>query len=99
MKDQADLILQKHSRVTDPIINMVMLMVALPVLVCRDPKAMKSAITISFGITISCIIVSFVCKIFATEMFFDQVRPELWAWGPVFIFLPIAFIEIDSMKT
>lgn len=99
MKDQADLILQKHSRVTDPIINMVMLMVALPVLVCRDPKAMKSAIMISFGITLSCIIVSFVCKIFATEMFFGQVRPELWAWGPVFIFLPIAFIEIDSMKT
>ena len=99
MKDQAELFLQKHSRITDPIINMVMLLVALPVLVCRDPKAMKSAILISFGITISCILLSFVCKILATEVFFDQIRPELWAWAPVFIFLPVAFVEIDSMKT
>jgi hypothetical protein len=35
----------------------------------------------------------------ATEVFFDRIRPELWAWAPVFIFLPIAIIEIDGMKT
>ncbi len=99
IKDLAELYSQKHFRITEPIINMVMLMVALPILVCRDPKAMKSAIMISFAATAGCFIVTFACKMVATEVFFDKVRPELWAWVPIFIFLPIAFIEIDAMKT
>ena len=99
VKDQAELYSQKHFRITDPIVNMVMLMVALPILVCREPKAMKSAILISFAVTIACFIVTFMCKMVATEVVFNRVRPELWPWVPVFIFLPIAFIELDSMKT
>jgi len=99
IKDKAEFYLHQHSRITKPIINLVMLLVALPVLVCRDPKMMKSAIMTSFGITAACFVVTFVCEMMATEVFLDQVRPELWAWAPVFIFLPIAVIEIDSMKT
>jgi lipopolysaccharide export LptBFGC system permease protein LptF len=99
LKDLAFLYSQKHFRVTDPIMNLVMLLVCLPVLVCRDPKAMKSAITISFAITTASLIVNFVCKMFATEEVFGIVVPELWAWLPVIIFAPIAVYEIDSMKT
>jgi len=99
VKDLAQLYSQKHFRITDPIINLIMLMVSLPILVCRDPKAMKSSVMISFGITMACLITTFVCKMLATEVFFDRVMPELWAWLPVFIFLPVAFIELDSMKT
>jgi lipopolysaccharide export system permease protein len=99
IKDLAQLYSQKHFRITDPIINLVMLMVCLPILVCRDPKSMKSAIMISFGTTAACFITTFICKMFATEVVFDRVIPELWAWLPVFIFLPIALIELDSMKT
>jgi lipopolysaccharide export system permease protein len=97
--DLAELALQKHNRITDPIVNLIMLMVALPVLVCRDPKAMKTAVLISFLTTTSCFLVVFICRLFATEVFFGQVRPALWAWLPIFIFFPIAIIEIDSMKT
>lgn len=99
VRDQAEFYLHKHSRITRPIINIVMLLVALPVLVCRDPKRMKSAILSSFGITGACFLVTFVCEMMATEVFFNQIRPELWAWAPVFIFLPVAIIEIDLMKT
>ncbi len=99
IKDLAQLYSEKHFRITDPIINLVMLMVSLPILVCRDPKSMKSAILISFILTTACFIVTFICKMVATEVFFNRIRPELWAWLPVFIFLPIAFIEFDSMKT
>ncbi len=99
IKDLAQLYSQKHFRITDPIINFVMLMVCLPMLVCRDPKSMKSAIMISFGTTTACFIVTFVCRMLAVEVVFDRVIPELWAWLPVFIFAPIAFIELDSMKT
>ena len=99
IKDMAQLYSQKHFRITDPIINFVMLMVSLPILVCRDPKSMKLAIMISFAITGSCLITNFICKLLATEVVFGIVMPEFWAWLPVFIFLPIAFIELDSMKT
>ena len=99
IRDIFQLSSQKHFRITDPIINLVMLMVSLPILVCRDPKSMKSAVMISFSITGACFITTFVCKMLATEVVFDKVMPALWAWLPVFIFLPIAFIELDSMKT
>jgi lipopolysaccharide export system permease protein len=97
--DLAELYLQRHSRITDPILNLVMLLVALPVLVCRDPRDMKTAILISFVASTGCFVLTFVCKLFATEVFFSQVRPELWAWAPIFLFVPIAFIQLDSMKT
>jgi lipopolysaccharide export LptBFGC system permease protein LptF len=99
LKDLAFLYSQKHFRITDPIMNLVMLLVCLPVLVCRDPKSMKSAVAVSFAITAASLVVSFVCKMLATEDLFGIVVPELWAWLPVFIFAPIAFIELDSMKT
>ncbi len=99
IKDMAQLLSQKHFRITDPIINLTMLMVSLPVLICRDPRTMKSAVLVSFVLTAACFVVTFVCKMFATEIVFERVMPEFWAWLPVFIFLPIAFIELDSMKT
>ncbi len=99
IRDLAQLYSQKHFRLTDPLINFVMLMIALPVLVCRDPRSMKSAIMISFAATTGCFLATFICKMFAAEYVFDRVMPELWAWLPVFIFLPVAFIELDSMKT
>ena len=97
--DLAELALQKYSRITDPIINLIVLMVALPVLVCRDPKAMKTAILTSFLTTTGCFVVVFICKLLATEAVFGQIRPALWTWVPIFIFFPIAAIEIDSMRT
>jgi len=100
IKDMTQLLSQKHFRITDPIINLTMLMVSLPVLICRDPRTMKSAVLVSFALTAACFVTTFVCKMFATEIVFaGRVMPELWAWLPVFIFLPIAFIELDSMKT
>lgn len=99
IKDLAQLYSQMHFRITDPIISLVMLMVSLPILVCRDPKSMKSAIMISFATTSGCFITVFVCKMFAVEAVFDRIMPEFWAWLPVLIFAPIAVVEIESMKT
>jgi lipopolysaccharide export system permease protein len=95
----ADIALQKHSRITAPIINLIMLMVALPVLVCRDPRDMKTAILVSFLTTGACFVVSFLCSLYATEVFFGQVRPAFFSWLPIFIFFPIALVQIDAMRT
>lgn len=100
VKDSRQLYSQKHFRVTEPIINLIMLMVCLPILVCRDPKSMKSAVAISFALVGVCFVATFICKMLAPEAnvsSFYQIG--FYAWLPIFIFLPIAFIELDSMKT
>jgi lipopolysaccharide export LptBFGC system permease protein LptF len=99
IRDRLQLAAQKHFRVTDPLINLVLLMVCLPVLVCRDPRSMKSAVLVSFAITAACLTVTFACKLLATETVFGVTNPALWAWLPVFIFIPIAVLEVDAMKT
>ncbi|MCP4260150.1 MAG: LptF/LptG family permease [Planctomycetes bacterium] len=100
IKDMRELYSQKHFRVTEPIINLVMLMVCLPILVCRDPKAMKSAVTISFAMVGGCFVTTFICKMIAPETDVSNFyQIGFFAWLPIFIFLPIAFIELDSMKT
>jgi lipopolysaccharide export system permease protein len=100
IKDTVELLSQKNFRVTDPLINLTMLMVSLPVLICRDPRTMKSAVLVSFLLTAGCFVTTFICRMLATEVVFaGKVLPDLWAWLPVFIFLPIAFVELDSMKT
>jgi lipopolysaccharide export system permease protein len=100
IKDSRELYSQKHFRVTEPIINLVMLMVCLPILVCRDPKAMKSAVMKSFGVVGACFITTFVCKMIAPEAELSNFyQIGFYAWLPIFVFLPIALIEFDSMKT
>ena len=94
-----DIAVQKHNRITMPIINLIMLMLALPVLVCRDPREIKSAILRSFLVTTACFTVAFLCSLYATEVFFGHVRPALFSWLPIFIFFPIALVAIDSMPT
>jgi lipopolysaccharide export system permease protein len=100
IRDMAQLYSQRHFRITEPLINFLMLLVSLPLLVCRDPKSMKSAVLLSFTITSACFIITFACKMLATEqVVFDRVMPEFWAWLPVFIFAPVALIVLDSTKT
>lgn len=99
IKDQAHLYAQMQSHVTDPLINLVMLLISLPILICRDPKAMKTAVVISFAATTVCFVATFICKLMATEVFFDRIIPEFWVWLPIFIFLPAAIMEVDAMKT
>jgi lipopolysaccharide export system permease protein len=96
--DLRQLYSQKHFRITEPIINFVMLMVCLPILVCRDPKSMKTAVMTSFFMVGACFIITFICKMFAPEVD-NFYHIGFWAWLPVFIFLPTAFIELDLMKT
>ncbi|MGE4286023.1 MAG: LptF/LptG family permease [Phycisphaerae bacterium] len=99
LKDRARLYMQRYLRITEPMINFVMLLVALPVLLCRDKRQMKGAIVLSFSTTTVCFIFTFVCKMLGTEPVFGVIVPDIWAALPVLIFLPVAVLEISAIKT
>lgn len=99
-RDAALLYSQKHFRITGPLIDWVMLIVALPVLLCRDPKAIKSAVTKSLCLTGLCMVVTFLCKVLSTEPLLNaQPVPQFWAWLPLLIFIPVGLVGLDAVKT
>jgi len=59
----------------------------------RDRYIMKRFLT-GYAIAL------FLCRRFSAEaLFTERSMPEFWAWLPVFVFPPIACIELDTMRT
>ncbi|MBN2842607.1 MAG: LptF/LptG family permease, partial [Sedimentisphaerales bacterium] len=64
--DKAEALSERHSRFTDPIINMIMLLIGLPMLVTREKKNNKIALAYMIAGAGGCFIVTFVCKLLAS---------------------------------
>ncbi|MEI7766342.1 MAG: LptF/LptG family permease [Phycisphaerae bacterium] len=84
-----------HTRVTQPIMNLIMLLVSVPFLLTRDPRQLVVNM-------IRCTLVSALC--FAGTFVFFQAAGTVFpaiigAWLPVIIFGPIALVLMDSLKT
>lgn len=93
--DRADAIGEKHFRFTDPIINMVMLLVGLPLLISRERRSTKTSIFLAMIGAGGCFILTFACKLLAG----GSVDPIFAAWLPIIIFLPLSVLALDSIKT
>ena len=93
--EQRQAISEKHFRFTDPIINMVMLLLGLPLLVTRERFSSKAAFFLAIVGPASCFIVTFVCKLIGSEL----PEPLLAAWLPLIVFLPLSVITLDGIKT
>jgi len=93
--DRADAIGEKHFRFTDPIINMVMLLVGLPLLISRERRSTKTSIFLAMIGAGGCFILTFACKLMAG----GSVDPIFAAWLPIIIFLPLSVLALDSIKT
>ncbi len=93
--DYNETLSEKHFRYTDPIINMVMLLLGLPILVSRENRSTRSAVALAFAGAGGCYIATFACKLMA-----GTVIPPLYAaWLPIIIFLPFSIIALDELKT
>jgi len=93
--EQRQAILEKHFRFTDPIINMVMLLLGLPLLVTRERFSSRTAFFLAIIGPATCFIVTFVCKLIGG----DFTDPLLAAWLPLIVFLPLSIITLDGIKT
>ena len=96
--DRAEALSEKHFRFTDPIINMVMLLVSLPLLVSREQRSTKTSIFLATAGAGGCYIATFVCKLLAAGSL-TPMHAMFAAWLPIIVFLPLSVLALDSLKT
>jgi lipopolysaccharide export LptBFGC system permease protein LptF len=92
----------KHTRFTQPLLNIILLLLAIPCVLTREPGQLRSA-------AMKCLILTGVCMaaIFVTSMLAGQppkaewasTWPAVMAWVPIFIFGPISVWLLDRVKT
>lgn len=99
--EYAEAISERNFRFTDPIINMIMLLLGLPMLVSRERRNTKSAMAAAFLGAGGCLVVTFACKLLAGDILLsnNQFLPLLIAWIPIIIFLPLSVLVLDALKT
>ncbi len=93
--ERAEAVSERHFRFTDPIINMVMLLLGLPMLVSRERRNTKTAIFLAILGAGGCFVTTFTCKLLGGGM----IDPLLAAWIPIIVFLPLSVIALDGLKT
>ncbi|MBN1765283.1 MAG: LptF/LptG family permease [Sedimentisphaerales bacterium] len=93
--DQAEAKSEINFRITDPIINMIMLLLGLTMLVSREIRSTRSAMFLAFMGAGGCFVVTFTCKLLGG----DVLVPYLAAWLPIIVFLPLSVLAVDGMKT
>jgi len=86
---------EKHFRFTDPIINIVMLLLGLPLIVSRERKSTKTTILLVLFGAGGCFVGTFACKLLAG----GTLDPLLAAWLPIIIFMPLSILALDAIKT
>ena len=88
-RDAAEL--NRHIRITEPINNIVMLLLGLPFILSRE-RNIKASVTL-------CVLM---CVMFYTFVYICRymgLPPELAAWLPILLFGPVAAVMYDSVKT
>jgi lipopolysaccharide export system permease protein len=92
----------KHSRVTQWLMNLVLVLLAVPCVLTREPGRLKENLTRLMVITGLALGSIFVCRQIGSHPppgFFTDTWPALMAWMPVFIFTPLAIYLLDRLHT
>ena len=99
--DRAEAFAEKHSRFTDPIINMIMLLVGLPMLVSRERKNTRIAYAYMLCGAGGCFIATFACKLLASGNIYvtSETQRALVTFLPIIIFGPASLLAVDAIKT
>ena len=92
----------KHSRFTQPLVNIILLLLAIPTVLSREPTRLKSAATKCLLLTGLCLITGFIGQQLADQRVGDALMPHwpaLMAWLPILVFGPIAVFLLDRVET
>jgi lipopolysaccharide export system permease protein len=93
----------KNLRLTQPFMNIVLLLLAIPAVLTFDPKTLKTAATkclTLIGLAMSSV---FLCQQLAGKPplgdLWIWLWPALMSWLPIFLFAPLAIWLMDRVKT
>jgi lipopolysaccharide export LptBFGC system permease protein LptF len=92
----------KHWRVVQPLANIIILLLAVPCVLTREPRTVKMAAAKTVLLT-----GAFVCAMFIAHQLarkpptaeWSTYWPALVLWTPLFIFGPLAVYLLDRVKT
>ncbi len=97
-----DLLRVKHFRFTQPLINITMLLLAIPFVLTRDPTRLKTTLLVCAALVGGVMASVFVCQQLAghpPQGALGESWPALMAWAPVILFGPVAVVLLERMKT
>ena len=99
----ANLLRVKHERMARPVINVILVLLAIPAVLTRDPGQLRFAVS-QFGLLVgSCMGLVFLTQLFATSNplgpGWESIWPALVAWLPIFLYGPIAVILLDRVRS
>jgi hypothetical protein len=92
----------KHSRVTQALMNVVLLALAIPCVLVRQPQELRGAIFKCLVIVGLAMAGMFLCYQIAGRppagpQWVDR-WPAIWAWMPIFLFTPLAIVLLDRLN-
>ncbi len=99
---KANLLRVKHMRFTQPLMNVILLLLAIPCVLTREPGHLKAAATkclILTGIGMGSIFLAQQIAANPPDLRFASQWPALMAWVPIFLFAPLAVFLLDRVKT
>ena len=92
----------KHWRFTQPIMNFVLLLLAVPCVLTREPSQLKTAATKTLffaGLAMGSVFLFHNLANSPPSPEWATQWPALMAWVPIFIFGPVAVFLLDRVKT
>jgi lipopolysaccharide export system permease protein len=97
----SELLKVKHARFAQPLMNFILLLLAVPTVLTREPGRLKSS-------SFKCVILTGLAmgSVFLTQQLtlpadstWSLYAPALLAWLPIFVFGPLAIYLMDRIKT
>jgi lipopolysaccharide export system permease protein len=92
----------KHARFTQPLINIILLLLAIPCVMTRQPTQLKAAATKCLALVGLCMATTFIGQQMSGQPLHPTLAnhwPALMAWLPILLFGPIAVFLLDRVET
>ncbi len=90
-----EIIVARHIRFTQPILNILLLFLGLPFFLNREPHNVLLSVGLCLLVSISCFMLAFVSQNIAVS----SSHPALISWLAIMIYGPIAALLMENIKT